>query len=214
MTMSRLPYRPNQPGSVAWAAKRIEKILDREEREARKRRAPVARPGRLQPGPADGTTPAYQAAPVSKARPQANPAFAPRWHGDGLLNMSWSPPMPSQTAVPRGAAPRLERVAAPVPAPFPLPFPLPPVAIPGTPENQAFSDSVISLYKTLKKILSREYDEDCEQEWAEAYKICLEVIKQGASARGRRGITGGYLDPEKCARGLVSERCGGNAVNR
>ena len=63
MTMPRLPYRPNQPGSVAWAAKRIEKILDREEREAHKRRAPVARPGRLQPGPADGTTPFYQAAP-------------------------------------------------------------------------------------------------------------------------------------------------------
>ena len=94
-----------------------------------------------------------------------NPAFTPRWHGGGLLDLSWSPPVPSQTAVPPGAAPRLERVAAPVPAPFPIPLPLPPVAIPGTPENQAFSDSVISLYKTLKKILSREYDEDCEQEW-------------------------------------------------
>ena len=214
MTMPRLPYRPNQPGSVAWAAKRIEKILDREEGEASKRRAPVARPGRLQRGPADGTAPPYQAAPSSKARSPVNPAFTPRWHGGGLLDMSWSPPVPSQTALPRGAAPRLERVAAPVPAPFPIPLPLPPVAIPGTPENQAFSDSVISLYKTLKKILSRDYDEDCKKEWTEAYRICLEMIKQGASARGRRGITGGYLDPDKCARGLVSERCGGNAVNR
>ena len=214
MTMPRLPYRPNRPGSVAWAAKRIEKILDREEREARKRRAPDARPGRLQRGPADRTTQPYQAAPPSKARSQANPAFAPRWHGGGLLNMSWSPPMPSQTALPRGAAPRLERVAAPVPAPFPLPFPLPPVAIPGTPENQAFSDSVISLYKTLKKIWSREYDEDCKKEWQAARLICLDMIRRGARTRGRRGITGGYQEVEDCARGLVSVRCGGNAVDR
>jgi len=60
---------------------------------------------------------------------------------------------------------------------------------------------------------------DCEREWREARRICRELIyEQMQQAAGRRkkrrvtGVTGGYTDVEKCAKGLVSERCGGNRV--
>ena len=63
--------------------------------------------------------------------------------------------------------------------------------------------------------------EDCEREWREARRICRELIyeqmQQRAGRRKKRsvtGVTGGYTDVEECARGLVSERCGGNKVGR
>jgi hypothetical protein len=52
-------------------------------------------------------------------------------------------------------------------------------------------------------------DEDCEQEWEEARAICADLITR---RNPPRGVTGGYTDIENCARGLVSERCGGNPV--
>lgn len=48
----------------------------------------------------------------------------------------------------------------------------------------------------------------CEAEWEEAYEMCEDLIKKGAN----NGITGGYQNPKQCAKGLVSEACGGNAV--
>jgi RHS repeat-associated protein len=53
--------------------------------------------------------------------------------------------------------------------------------------------------------------DDCRKEWEDAREMCSEELaKQNPS----RGITGGYRDVENCARGLVSERCGGNRVDR
>jgi RHS repeat-associated protein len=52
-------------------------------------------------------------------------------------------------------------------------------------------------------------DADCEKEWEEARQMCQEEL---AKPNPSRGITGGYRDVENCARGLVSERCGGNRV--
>lgn len=53
-------------------------------------------------------------------------------------------------------------------------------------------------------------EEDCEQEWTNAYKICRELISKGS--RNWRQV--GRLPPslESCARGYVSEKCGGNKV--
>ena len=51
-------------------------------------------------------------------------------------------------------------------------------------------------------------DDDCETEWIKAYKMCEDLIGKDTS----RGITGRYPDLDNCARGLVSERCGGNRV--
>jgi hypothetical protein len=54
------------------------------------------------------------------------------------------------------------------------------------------------------------YDPDCDQEWKEAREQCKEELAKPYPGRGR---TGGYVDVEECARGLVSERCGGNNVS-
>jgi RHS repeat-associated protein len=52
-------------------------------------------------------------------------------------------------------------------------------------------------------------DEDCEKEWAEAYETCEELFRK---PHPPRGLTGGYKSLYDCARGHVSERCGGNVV--
>lgn len=51
---------------------------------------------------------------------------------------------------------------------------------------------------------------DCGAEWAIARARCASYI---LSPNPPRGITGGYSSVEKCARGLVSERCGGNPID-
>jgi RHS repeat-associated protein len=50
---------------------------------------------------------------------------------------------------------------------------------------------------------------DCAQEWADAYAMCRELL---ARPHPPRAMTGGYSDLANCARGLVSEECGGNPV--
>lgn len=59
--------------------------------------------------------------------------------------------------------------------------------------------------------------EDCEKQWIEARAVCRSVIyeqmQQRAGRKKRRrvaGVTGNYADVAECARGLVSEECGGN----
>ncbi len=52
--------------------------------------------------------------------------------------------------------------------------------------------------------------DDCKAEWAEASQICRSEL---SSANPNRNITGGYTDVYSCARGLVSERCGGNRID-
>ena len=81
------------------------------------------------------------------------------------------------------------------------------------------SDKAI-LEKTKPKQCEDGDPDDCIKEWESARKTCRELIfeqmEQAAGRRERRsvtGVTGGYTDVEQCARGLVSERCGGNKVN-
>jgi RHS repeat-associated protein len=50
---------------------------------------------------------------------------------------------------------------------------------------------------------------DCEQEWKDAYEICRKLLSQ---PHPPRSMTGGYTDLANCARGFVSEACGGNPV--
>ena len=61
--------------------------------------------------------------------------------------------------------------------------------------------------------------EECERQWREARATCRALIyEQMQQAAGRRkkrsvkGVTGGYTDVEECARGLVSQECGGNKI--
>jgi RHS repeat-associated protein len=53
-------------------------------------------------------------------------------------------------------------------------------------------------------------DDDCEEEWDYAYKKCNEWFSQPNPSRK---LTGGYTNLYDCARGHVSERCGGNRVD-
>jgi RHS repeat-associated protein len=50
----------------------------------------------------------------------------------------------------------------------------------------------------------------CDKEWEDAYEACRNY---GNSWDPPRGVTGGYTSIHQCARGLVSEACGGNAVD-
>jgi len=88
--------------------------------------------------------------------------------------------------------------------PLPLPWPV------GSPENRAITkwcrgvlESVASLF------LPGTDDEGCDEEWAEARETCARELKK---PNPNRRLTGGYRDIEQCARGLVSERCGGNPI--
>ena len=48
---------------------------------------------------------------------------------------------------------------------------------------------------------------ECKAEWRKAEKECR---RQLDSTDPDYGVTGGYINVKDCARGLVSERCGGN----
>jgi len=94
-------------------------------------------------------------------------------------------------------------------APFPgIPLPLPPVFIPGTPENKAFVKSVQQILQNIEFRDSAD-ESDCDQEWEDAYQKCGEELSKPNPCKG---ITGGYSNIHDCARGHVSERCGGNEV--
>jgi hypothetical protein len=58
---------------------------------------------------------------------------------------------------------------------------------------------------------SRSNDADCEEEWDYARRKCEELLSQRDPPRW---VTGRYRNAEDCARGLVSERCGGNPATR
>ena len=51
---------------------------------------------------------------------------------------------------------------------------------------------------------------DCDQEWRDARTKCAELLSQ---PNPPRGVTGGYKNIEDCAKGLVSEACGGNPIS-
>jgi hypothetical protein len=60
---------------------------------------------------------------------------------------------------------------------------------------------------TRCKPTTKDPEDDCDQEWKEAYEMCRDFLSR---PNPPRGITGGYTNLADCARGLVSERCGGN----
>lgn len=99
------------------------------------------------------------------------------------------------------------QAAPPIPIGPGLPFPIPPIALPG-PENDAWTRWVLNLFKGMHGG-GTHADPECEHEWRDARAICVrELNKPSPNCK----ITGGYKNVESCARGLVSERCGGNAV--
>ncbi|PHR56841.1 MAG: hypothetical protein COA43_13315 [Robiginitomaculum sp.] len=51
----------------------------------------------------------------------------------------------------------------------------------------------------------------CDVEWDRAEEICRRELRKPKGARNR-GVTGGHNDIGNCARGLVSQACGGNKI--
>ncbi|MGX2085951.1 RHS repeat-associated core domain-containing protein [Xanthomonas axonopodis pv. maculifoliigardeniae] len=82
--------------------------------------------------------------------------------------------------------------------------------------------AISQLEQAISNSINNCDDNDrCEREWREARRVCRQLIfEQLQQAAGRRkkrsvtGVTGGFTDIEQCARGLVSQQCGGNKVQR
>lgn len=51
---------------------------------------------------------------------------------------------------------------------------------------------------------------ECQDEWDDAFKQCAEELQMNSPPRG---LTGGYTDTKQCAKGKVSQECGGNRVD-
>lgn len=91
-----------------------------------------------------------------------------------------------------------------------LPVPFPPDA--WEPWKRHSEQGLKGLIDAWRRVFSgsaggSNYDPDCDQEWKEARELCKEEL---ANPYPSRSITGGYRDVENCARGHVSQRCGGN----
>jgi hypothetical protein len=93
-----------------------------------------------------------------------------------------------------------------VPAPFP-----PDV---WEPWRQGAEQSIKGLIDAWRRVFSGSAgggnDSDCDKEWEEARALCR---KEFSKPYPSRNITGGYRDVESCARGHVSQRCGGNSLD-
>jgi RHS repeat-associated protein len=68
--------------------------------------------------------------------------------------------------------------------------------------------AVIGTAYQLSK--TRADNADCAKEWEDAYRICTELLSRPNPPRGQ---TGGHKDLQSCAKGYVSERCGGNRID-
>lgn len=77
-----------------------------------------------------------------------------------------------------------------------------------TPAEGVRSEEIILMQQLLKEI-AKDLPEDCEREWQQAFEICRKELNK---TNPNRGITGGHKTLQGCAKGLVSDRCGGNAV--
>jgi RHS repeat-associated protein len=54
-------------------------------------------------------------------------------------------------------------------------------------------------------------DDDCKKEWEEATDLCRSELEK---PNPNMSVTGGYYDIQNCAKGHVSQRCGGNIVEQ
>lgn len=92
-------------------------------------------------------------------------------------------------------------------------FPIPPGAFDEWQKNA--DKGMAGLWNYFRRGVSggggNRNDPDCEKEWAEARRICADELSRPFPRRTR---TGGHLSIEDCARGWVTEECGGNPLDR
>lgn len=190
------PLRPYRDESLHRAAERIRHILEQEEA-AKRRRSSFQlsnRPSRSHPAQYDES---------GSRSPSLDRAHAGLTHWERRYD-------PLQPIVAFGGeeADRQLAQASPMPSPMPIPVPLPPIVIPGSKENQEWVERARRLLRDWGRSVPGG-GPDCDQEWNDARRMCNDEL---AKPNPNRSITGGYANPEDCARGLVSERCRGNKV--
>ena len=67
--------------------------------------------------------------------------------------------------------------------------------------------TVLSEIEDLLAIVLPDHSRD---QWRSARQICLDLFEQ---PNPPRSLTGGYIDLNECARGFVTEECGGNSIS-
>jgi RHS repeat-associated protein len=94
---------------------------------------------------------------------------------------------------------------------FPILLPKPPVMPPPVLVPIAVAAAVGAAAAVAIDVCTKQhYDQkkkECDEEWDSAFKQCKEWLSQ---PNPPLGVTGGYKNVMDCARGLVSEDCGGN----
>jgi hypothetical protein len=65
------------------------------------------------------------------------------------------------------------------------------------------------IINTILKEIAKNLPDDCKEEWEWALEHCR---KELSKPYPNRRFTGGHKDVRSCAKGLVSDRCGGNSV--
>lgn len=193
MPSSLRPYRDE---SLHDAARRIRRFLEQEER---------AKSYRASPRPSNG--PIFSGGPQHRQdgfRPPSVSAFPP-----SLLDLAtaYEPLQEGIGFGDDGSSTQLAQ-AVPMPGPVPLPVPLPPIVIPGSKENEEWVRRMRKLLRELGRSLPGG-GPNCDEEWNDARRTCREEL---GKSNPNESITGGYSNVEDCARGLVSEHCGGNKV--
>jgi hypothetical protein len=133
------------------------------------------------------------------------------------FNGSYPVSRPTPMGMPPGALPvvqagfgmRLPRRLPP--GPFEVPGQqTPPIRMPQIPEWWKLIGSAIQILPSIVTgtfgANGRYDDPECQKEWGEALDFCAkELAKPNPS-----NLIGGHTSIEDCARGLVSEPCGGN----
>lgn len=132
----------------------------------------------------------------------------------GSRGLMGTPPLDAPQVVQAGY--RLPFPGRLPPGPFPMPGqPVPPIRMPQIPEWwRPLAEVLKSLHPAIITGTfgaNGQYDDDvCKEEWADAMDFCA---KELSKLRPDRYKTGGHTSIEDCARGRVTERCGGNPMD-
>jgi hypothetical protein len=192
--------------------------------------------GRLAPPPEWGSDDARvalnnEAATSTPLRPDwssnnfGNPQTADFRSPSPIPQRQWSDSRGDQRQAQTGREADILKVSQAIPWPRPGFGPLPPVYVPGTPENKQWTDQFIQGLRGLYNAFSGppdkgggNNDDGCDEEIRAARKICIDAYANGWRSDYAVGpykkATKGPWTIQDCMRGLISERCGGNPVDR
>lgn len=134
----------------------------------------------------------------------------------GKLATRWLPPSPTAPNVPLGRSGR----GMPIPPPPMAPGSLPPVSMPAIPDWWKSAGAILQILPRISYGMGGggNDEDDCKDEIRRAREICTEAFANGW--KGDYGLgpykaaSGEPWSIQDCMRGRISERCGGNPVDR